>query len=407
MVIDRLLSRFRDPVELGDPSDAAEVFRRERAEELERARDRFSEIREDVDLALADLDQALADLAGYDDAEGRSMIEDVVDNVVRQRRDAIDAVGGDGPRELKEELDGFVDDFLEMTQKESMVMDAIGEAKQPVFEALDAVKSHRDDLDRFLDTGHAAMERDRDLRSAVDRLEDLRGERDTVAAELAGIDIETLRRELDSAEAELDELHDGEEWTEYGEVRSDLEDARGDRASVERDVERAMNALERGLKKMVYEVEHGDLSVDADLDLLKSVRDGETGVALSEPEAVSDAVGAAAEALPPDLLGDRQAEKFRGGARTLADLPDLAEEHGWLDDRVAELEEAVADHPAPAREEELEARVGQLEDRIAARAERRKDLRARREELEDEIAAVEDEIASMLEDALDREVRGD
>ncbi|MFB6076710.1 MAG: hypothetical protein ABEK12_01100, partial [Candidatus Nanohaloarchaea archaeon] len=138
-MLDRLLSRFRDEMEVAADA-AAEAFRAERADEIDGIREDVDRIRAAVEEAMDDLDAELAAFAGYDDPQGRDRIEDVVDNVAAERRRMIDDLDlPDDPGDLHDAIDGFVDDFVEMTQKESMILDAIGDAKRPVFDALDAV----------------------------------------------------------------------------------------------------------------------------------------------------------------------------------------------------------------------------------------------------------------------------
>ncbi|MFB6294970.1 MAG: hypothetical protein ABEI97_04375, partial [Candidatus Nanohaloarchaea archaeon] len=150
-MFDRLKARFTDPVTV-EAETADDWFQEERADDIDAAYSTAEAITDEVTEALDLLDDRLAGLEGYEDMEGRDVVEDVTDNIVAERRRMIDEfdTGGD-PAALYDALDDFCDRFREMKRKETEVLKVVGEEKDPVFDALAQVEDARDRLSQFLD----------------------------------------------------------------------------------------------------------------------------------------------------------------------------------------------------------------------------------------------------------------
>ncbi|MFB6076709.1 MAG: hypothetical protein ABEK12_01095, partial [Candidatus Nanohaloarchaea archaeon] len=233
-------------------------------------------------------------------------------------------------------------------------------------------RDRRDELDRLLTDRYDAVERMERLEDLVDRYDRLCAERDDVVSVIDEIDIAAHRSSLEEAEADLEGLRESDTWAEYQDLQAEKEQAEAERREARRAITAAAGKMERGLKKLICAVEHGDRETDADLTILRDIRDGDIDSLLDrDADAVAAAARAARDALPPEMLGDRQQEKFDQGVERLADIGDLAQRIDRLDDRTAELEEDLSGHEAVAREAELEERIDELEDRIESAAERR------------------------------------
>ncbi|MDY6768526.1 MAG: hypothetical protein SVW02_00250 [Candidatus Nanohaloarchaea archaeon] len=406
MVLDRVKARFQGPLEVDELADAHDLFAEEKAAAIDAAEEELEQIQAEVDDALDELDERLQALEGYEDVEGRTAVEDVADNIVSDRRRMVAQFSvPDEPDELHAELDAFVDSFKEMKHKETEVLKLMGDDKKPVFDALDRVKELRDRAASFIDGEHQVLERHRTLQEQVQELQRLRERKEELEEELDGFDLAARREAVEEVEEQLDELHGSEAWEDYEELRDELDQAKEERQDVRSTIETAMNRMDRGLKKLLYEAGHGDVSIGTGKEVLQDVRDGNVDAVLDrDPGIVEDAVEAATEALPDDLLGERQRDKFLDAADTLSDLASYADRLAELDDRVQALEEQVESHEAPQRENELSA---DLDDRGRELEEARKEKRKVREELEDvedEIEQVEERIREELDAAFHRDV---
>ncbi|MDY6761425.1 MAG: hypothetical protein SVY41_00080 [Candidatus Nanohaloarchaea archaeon] len=406
-MFERLKAQFKDPITV-EPGNAHDRFREEKAGELEQAAATVEDITADVEDALAELDERLQELEGYEDVEGRDVVEDVTENIVAERRRMVDRFSvPDRPQELYEALDSFCNDFREMKRKETEVLKVLGDEKNPVFDALDTVKGVRDRLSSFLQTEYPVLERSSDLEEACSRLSQLRQRRDELSGELAEIDLASVREEIDAVEAELDGLHSSEEWTTYQELQDQLGSAEAAMEEPRNTVSAAANRMERGLKKLLYGPENRDAPLEH-RPVLEDIRDGDVDVLLErDPAIVEAAVMSAVDALPDDLLGERQHDKFTAAADTLADIGEVQEELAERRERVQQLEEQVDSHPAPQQENELAAQLDDLKAELEEKRQRRKELRDRKGQVDTEIGETEERIRGILADAFAREIEMD
>lgn len=404
MVLDRLRARFQEPVDVPQLTAAPAVLAEERADDIAAAEEQAEQLQQAAADAVAELAEELAALEGYEDGQGRTMVEDIVDNIVAERTRMVDELSlGGGAAAVYEEIDGFVDEFKTMKRKETEILKAIGDDKKPVFDALDAVKTQRDRLSTFLDGSYRVLERRETLEEAATELERLRERRQEVEEALDRTDLASTRERIEAVEAELEELHQGDTWRAYEELQEELAAVQEERKELRSTVLAAMNRMERGLKKLLYEADNGDMSLKADREILAAVRDGEVDAVLSrDPAAVADAVDAARQALPADLLGDRQREKFMDGAATLVDLDEHVSTLDDLERRAASLEEQVENHQAPEEEDEIAAEIDDLQDQLDEQRQRRKELRSDLADIDADLHDVAQRIETELQEAFQR-----
>ncbi|MDY6766312.1 MAG: hypothetical protein SVW77_03000 [Candidatus Nanohaloarchaea archaeon] len=374
-MFDWLTGRFKEPLRI-DPAAAHETFQEEHADTISAAEDRGTELQEEVASVLADLDAALAGLQGYEDVEDRTVVEDVVDNIASDRRRLIEEFDTDqDPARLAEELDAFVDEFTRMKRKESEVLDVIGGDKDPVFEALEEVRTVKEQVTRFQNGKYQVLERRDRLADLCSELQDLQEEREAVRAELDGIDLAASRQRIEEIEAELDDLHGSEAWTEYERLQDDRAEAVENAEQARRRVTAAVKQMQRGLKKLLYSPDNRETGVE-ERDILEAVRDGEVDTVLAaDADRVAAAAASARDALPNDLLDDRQQQKFLDAADTLTDFAALQQRVAAAQEEVEELEQRIASHEAPARENELTAALDDAGQELDEKRQRRKQLR--------------------------------
>lgn len=399
-MLDRLKARFKEPLQV-EVRQAHEQFLEEKGEEIETAEEELQELREGVEEALEELDRELERFEGYQDVEGRNVVEDVADNIVSDRRRMVENFSiPEDPRELGEELDRFVDRFREMKRKESEVLKVVGDDKKPVFDALDTVKDWRDRVSGFLEGKHPVLETHQALQENVEELRELDHRKEQVEEELEEVDPGSVREDIKEVEERLDQLHAGEEWEEYQDLKQELAEARDKEEQVRREVKKGVNRMERGLKKLLYEKS----SIDR-REILEDIRDGEIEEILRRhPGEVEDAVEEAVETMPGDLLGERQENKFRDAADRLSDLSRMTERLESTREKVQELEEQVREHPAPVKEDQLAAELDELQGELENRRKERRALREELEEVESRIEELEEDVKEELDRVFHREV---
>lgn len=406
-MFEKIVSMFRgekEPVEL-EVDSAPKKLEDLEAEELEAAEKRYREIREETEEVLEELQEELESLKGYEDRKSRSIVEDVVDNIASDRKRLInDFEMPEGPEELEEELDSLVDEFQTLSQKEAAVLEEVN-LMDKIGQPLEHVKDKRDELEEFLQNGYQ-------VEKALDRLEKLveekkRLEKDIKEAEeeIENLGIDEKQKDLDAAEKELEDLKNSEEWQGFMDEKEELEMLKVERREEEKKVESSALKMERGMKKLLYQVENGDLEFSGDKSILEDIKKGETGKLLErDTSEIVNAIEEATGILPTDLLDDSVHEKFMDGAEHLMSLERKNTELAELRNEISEKKAEIEENSLEKEKKRLEREMKQVKRKIDELEDRKHRLKERIEEDRKEISRKRQEIRDTLEEALDREV---
>lgn len=390
-------------------AEATEFFADHRRDRLDTIQDREREIRDRVQDAFTVVDEALDDLESFQDADGYAVVDDVTDNIVSDRRRMIEQFSfPERPEQLYEELEAFIEEFGQVTQKEQAILDRIGEPARDAFSRLDAVKQAKQEVGAFLDTEHAVREQYESIREQVATLESLRSERDALQEERDDIALEPIKKRVSEAEDDLKAHREKDAWDEKEAVEDRITALESDRDEIISRVEKAAGKMERGLKKLLYQARNGEIDLSQEtIDTLETVRDGDILRGLWDAEgaaAVQEAVTTAAAVMPDDLLGDRQQERFAEGADTFQQVPALQQEAADIQTDINELQEELDGFDLEEEEARLEQAVADAEDELQRRAQRRKELRQEIREHDQEIERTKEEIEERLNAALSADI---
>ncbi|MFB6207847.1 MAG: hypothetical protein ABEJ69_00705 [Candidatus Nanohaloarchaea archaeon] len=408
MVLEKILSIFRpEPIEIEDLDNAPGIYRELEQEAIEDARARAEEYHDPAEEALDELETFLDDLEGYEDAKDRTIVEDVVDNVAGDRLDMIhDHELPESPRELEKSLDDFIEEFNDVKEKEAAVLDEANLGKE-LTRAVNDLESVRDDLSGFLENKYRKVETAEELEGLVDEKQEQELEAEDLKMEIEGLenDIEEKENELKEARQDISKLTSSPEWEEYRDMEDKLEWLKQQRKEKELEVGKAASKMERGMKKLVYQIENRDLEFPGDLSILKLIRDGKTDELLSRnTDDINDSVEAATGSLPMDLLDDSVHQRFMDGAQYLMELEGHHSELSQLRNQIENKREELDDHPVREQKKRLEQQKRDLKSELDHLQE---DLDDKQDELEDkreELERVEEAIMELLEEGLDREV---
>lgn len=401
-MLDRIRSMLAEDHTLS-VDEAVNHYVAEREEAIETAQERAADIREDVVAAMDDLEEALQHLREYEDEEDLAVVEDVAENVSRDRLRMIDGFDApEDPESLHDAVETFVDDFQTMTQKESAVLDRIGDPARAVFDRLKALRKANDRLASHTTDGHETVRTRERLETLVDRYASVQEDIDALDTELDDLDTAAIRDEIAALEEELDALEDDPRNDRKRELEEAIAALEEERDTIRSRVARAARKMERGLKKLVYEARNGDVTLSREtITVLEDIVDGRVADEFTDPAAdIGRAVEAARSALPDDLISDRQRERLEEGAETLTDLDSLRDDMEELTAKIGEKREALEEIAIDEEREDLEIRLEQARDRLKNRSGRREELRAKREKKQEELAAIRDEVEDMLNEAL-------
>lgn len=407
-MLDRIRTLLSTPEVTVPVDEALDTFREAKQAELDAARAEADTFHDDIHAALDEVGAALTALESYEHPDGHSMATDVVQNVARDRRRLLNRFDPDpAPGPLYDRTGELIEEFQTLTQKEAAILQRAAGVDAP-FDAMKTVKQLHDTLGRFLSRDYEVLEQYDELQSLLDEHTALNDDLAALEQELDDIDTAPLRSRIEEKETELEQHRQHDDWETYEALQEKQDELAAAQRDVVSRVETAAGKMERGLKKLLYAVEHDDLSLPEEyVSVLKGVRSGDILPGLwsgDTAEHVAAAAAAAVDALPDDLLGERQQQKFAAAAATLQDLPAMQEE---LADRRAE-ESEVADRLAEYSLEEqaasLEEELDALQQELQNAATRRSLLRDRREQKQEQRHDVKQRIADLLNEALRADV---
>jgi len=401
-MLDGLKERLLKPRQV-TVRDAADFFEQQRSHEIEAARDEAEKILPGVEDQLDDLTSRLTELKDYKDPDGHTAVEDVAQNFYRTRKRMIDHFDTtDDLEELHSRLATFIDEFQMMKQKENAVMERIGEPTNSIFQQLKTLRRENQRLRDFLDGDYLPVKRKERLEELLGEIRELEGQIKDREERLGSLAEEDIRDEKAKIEQRLDEHRKKDAWDEKESITQDIEAKREEQDSIQHSIDVAVSKLERGLKKLVYEAENGEISIEGEqLETLKRLQDGEVG----DADTVTGALTSARERIrEQDILEENEASRFLKASQTLLDLEakrdrmeDIKSEISSLkDDRdsfsLAEKEQEIRDQ-IEEKKRELED-IEQERDRIKAA------IREDRQKIEERTEAIHD----LLNDAFARKI---
>jgi chromosome segregation ATPase len=341
----------------------------------------------------------------FDDYKDRQVIEDVMSNIASDRRKLIEALKIDREIDkLHQKLDDFVKEFRDMSQKEEAVIDeaVIPDQFQKSLKKLD---NYRGKLDDFLQADYRVVKIRQELDYRVSELQRKRDKVEDLSEKKAKLEIKELQKEVEQARDKLESYRESSEYQELMELEDQLDRKQYQREQKMHEIESAMSRMERGLKKLLYEVENGDVSLEQGKDILKDIREGNADELLEkDPDKVDKALESAREALPDDLLGEKQQRKFSNGNEALHGFSDHRQKVSKLNHKIDSIRSEIEEHQAVEKEDDLERQIGELESDLKELKDERDNLEKRISDIRDDIEELKNSIADSLREGFDREV---
>jgi chromosome segregation ATPase len=391
----------KEEVELKSIEDAEKVFKQERGREIENIRDRIDEFQDKTDKVLDSLDDALESVEGFEDEKDRAVIEDVVSNVVEDRRNLISRFEtSEDIERLRENLESFLAEYQGISRKEGAVIEEAG-LEQRFGETLKQVKTLHQEVEDFIENDYKTLKNFKQLKKHLNQLQDFKEEIKQKKKDIEEIELGETKQELESKEEELEEYLEGSEMSDYRGLEQRLEEAEEERDRIEGRVVKAMSSMERGLKKLLYEGEIGKVSKQGS-DILREIRDQEKEKIMhSDPEQVEDAVESVKKSLG-DKLEDKTRKKLLQGLETFQEFQEVQKKLNDLNDEISELEENISEHSALEKKQRLENEKENLENKIGEKEDKLEELKQELDEVEGRKDRIEKQVLTVLEDEFDK-----
>ncbi len=387
-------------LELGSFED---FFEDKRGEKLQRI-DRESEsLRERTQRVMDDLEKVLEEVEGFEDEKGRSVIDDVVSNVVEERKKLVaDFETPANIESLEKRLRKFLEDYQEITQKEGAVIEEAGLEKK-FGESLKEVKELHEEMNKFVEEEYQTRKNLEEIRNKLRKIE--KNEQKLVKLEerLEETDPEKIEKKIEEKEEMLEKINDSEAMEKLEDLREELEEAKSEKNELERKISKSTSRMQRGLKKLLYEGEIGKVSRRGS-EVLREIRDqDEEGLMKEDAEIVEEAVKAVRDSLG-DELEEKTEEKLLNGIDELENFSETREEIKELDNRIEQLEKKIDSHKAKRKKEEVKRQIDRLREKLEDKKQEREKTR---EEIESNRCKIDDlrkDIGEILEDEFNRPV---
>lgn len=403
-MIERLLSRFREPIEM-EMDEVVGTIRDRRKDDFDELQEKVDKKRDRLEEKIDSLQDLIEELEEFEDQKDRAIVEDVVENIKEERQRLINDVSyPDDPRDLEKEIRSFLNSFKTMSRKEAAVMKTIPVNKD-MDEVIEQVEAELSELEGFIELEYSDKEGFERIKELTEKREDLREEIEQKQKRSDGLDLGELESKIQEKEKELEQLREDERWEDYTGLKDELRETKRRKTNLNEREGKAINKMERGLKKLIYRIENTGIEFDGDMKILKKIRDRKKeDIEDIDSERIEDTVKKAMDAMPEGLVKESQHKKFVEGVETLGNISNtrgLIEDH---EDKIEELREKIDDHEVIKREEELASEKKELKTRLEEMKKRKERLEKELEELSRDLDETEEEIKGTTRSVLEKEV---
>lgn len=397
-ILDSIRKKFSaEEVEL-EPGQAAEFFQDQKQKELEKAESRAEDHVEKTRELIEELEDDLERLQDFEDRQGLDVVEDVAENFYRSRMNLVQKfTPSDDPGKHAEDLEGFIEEFNDVSRKEAEVMKRIRKSSNDLLNPLEKLDSHLEEFQNFLENEYSVVKTREEIDGLLEKKRSIEKEVENLRERRKNIELP--KEKIEDTREKIEELEESEEWKRKKELETRLEKLENERKNARRQLSRDISGLERGLKKLVYEIENSDVEFVHDTDKLEQLIDS------GFPENPVPELEEALEILEDeDIIGGRQLDKFRSSVESLRDYPGRMETLEELDDKISSVEEQLEQLEVEDKKQSLEKREQSLQRQLEERKNEIKNIESEIERKKEDRARVIEKLEATLNQTLPQEI---
>lgn len=398
---DRVLELFSNKEDVeASLKEADQVFESRKKRKIEKAQRKADELIDETDQILDDLKDSLEELKEYEDSDDIQAVEDVAENFYRSRKKLIeDFEASEDFQEHFEALDSFVEEFNDVSRKEGVVMQRVEQSSGVLSEKISEVVEHRDRISELLEEEFGVVTQLEIVRNSLDKIENLEEDKDEIRESIESTEdkIDSIEDEIDEKEKKLEDLKSGEAWKKREDIIGKLDYLKSKRDDQKKKISSNVSELERGLKKLLYEIDNSDTVFEGDLGKLRELKEGEFASVSDPSDELKEALSLIRE---ENLLDDRQLGKFEDAVEKFdtfeGDKRELEEYEKEIENKKEEFKDFEIGEEKKDLENEIENRKKELE----KKKDDLQDMKERRKEKEEEIVNEIKELESFMERSL-------
>lgn len=387
------------------PEEAVELVENTSEEKLEKIRDREQHLIKETDQLLDELKQNLEKVDEYEDIDGIKAAEDIAESFYNSRKIMLENFKPEKDTEsYQEQLQQFLTQFNDVDRKEKALMDRMKSDVTGIAQNVQRLDEKLSDLDEFNSNALQYRKDVAKLRKLHSELEELYKDENNLEGEIkdAETDIQHLKTDIEEADEKIAELKDSEDWKQKSELQDEMEKMRKDRKQIKQKLSSTVSGLDRGLKKLIYQIENQGLDFSGDKSELVKLREEN----FSELEMMQKDLERAQQKIEDEeLLTGRQFEDFKQKVEEEVDFVEEAERIQQKKDEIKELQDRISELEVVEKKSGLEERLEKLQDEHEELKEELENYQSGKEEIEQEIADKKQSIEQQTEKLLQKPVQ--
>lgn len=364
-------------------SEAVDSYRTQKSEEINSAEESAEELVERTHDLMERLESDLEEISGYSDDEDLNVVEDVAENFYRSRKNLVkNFEASEDIENHYRDLNNFLEEFNDVSMKEGAVMKRVEKSAGQLSGTLQELMEHRDRIGEFLSEDYDEVKKLEEIKEIISEIEEIQGKIQKLDQKLEETGTEDLEDQIREIEQEIEDFHESEEWQNRESLENELELLEEKKSQRKKNLSRKVSSIERGLKKLVYQVENQGKDFEGDLETLEQLLD-ENFRELENP--MPELREASRILEEEEILDGRQLEKFRNGVEDIENINSDLEEIEEFSENIGKVKNKLKNIDLEDKENQLEKRRRSLRERINEKKSNIGDIESRKEDREWEL----------------------
>jgi len=399
-LFDKFLSRFKDPVQL-ELSSAEKIFREHKEQEITEAVQRAEQISEEATKKVKELEKTVDDIKQFQDDKNRSAVQDIADNLVKDRKQVINDFSiSKNPHKNLEEIKKFMLDFQAMKRKEAAVL-GIASKQKELGKHVKELQEIGEELENHLEKNYIIVDDAERIAKKQINIQEASETQKELENQIEEIELQELETKIFNYKERLDNHKQSSEMKDYERLNDKLQDKKHKKEDILQNFEQNASKMRRALKKLVYDAENKDLDLSY-LDVLRNVRDAKIQEIIAQPDKVEKAMRQLDE---KGDIADVQRQKLLEGAEHFSNLNNYVEKIQKIESEIQELENTIQTHKAPVKLKQLEQKIKESNERFEAEKDRKEELDEQINQIEEDVKHFEQDIHRIFNKNFKREVQ--
>lgn len=292
-------------------SEALDVVKNRKSQQVSDIHAREEKLIKEADELIDSLREELEAVKEYEDVDGIKAAEDIAEDFYNSRKIALDNFNPEEDSEsYEEDLEDLLKEFNDINRKEKALIERmkgdasdIAQTVKELNDKLEEIKEFNAEERKILDDIQELEESAEKLENVVEKKQNLQKELDELEDE-----IEDKKEDRDSLETQLEDLKEEDKWKEKQQLEGEIEEIENNISRLRNTLTGYSSDLDRGLKKLIYQVENRGVEFNGRLKQLKKIREKEFG----KLDSVNKDLEAALKTIEREqILEGRQLEDFQ------------------------------------------------------------------------------------------------